>query len=164
MTVGIYRHLSYIHSSEHKICSKAGELNIQPCKSSLQNQYIGSELVSVGNEHELTITHISIFQRRTHSFNFKLERFCMCPKFHLIFYMLPFIQNNIWWCYFDAQHFSIQGSPGRYFKEARMNTDLTQSLILTSIDFTTVHLRWHVCVWHKSFHTVNFLVTKDSLG
>ena len=98
---------------------------------------------------------ISAFSLWTHSFNFKLERFCMCPKFHLIFYMLSFIQNNIWW---------VKVQQRKYFTEARMNTDLTHSLILTSIDFTTVHLRWHVCVWHKSFHIVHSLVTKDSLG
>ena len=103
----------------------------------------------------LTNQSNSAFSLWTHSFNFKLERFCMCPKFHLIFYMLSFIQNNIWW---------VKVQQRKYFTEARMNTDLTHSLILTSIDFTMVHLRWHVCVWHKSFHIVNSLVTKDSLG
>ena len=31
--------------------------------------------------------------------------------------------------------------------------NLTHSLVFISIDFTTVHLRRHVCVSHKSFHT-----------
>ena len=41
----------------------------------------------------------------------------------------------------------------------KFSTFLNLTHILTSIDFTTVHLRRHVCVWHRSFHTVNSFVT-----